>query len=123
MTTTDVLTSNLVRTVDVVNVTVKNAARETLGKIEEIILHKVSGNVCYLVLSFGGFLGVGDKLFAIPWNAIHYDEDEDCFILNVSKEKLKNAPGFDKNNWPDMADEKWGSQIYNFYETKPYWQK
>ena len=123
MHTTETLASNLVKTSNVIGVDVKNAAKEDLGKIEEIILHKTSGNVCYVVLSFGGILGMGDKLFSIPWNAIHYDNEDRCFILNVDKEKLKRAPGFDKDNWPDMADETWGAEIYKFYETKPYWKE
>ncbi len=100
---------------------VVNANGEDLGKIEEIMIHIDSGKVAYAVLSFGGFLGIGDKLFAIPWEALSLDEDEKEFILNVEKEKLENAPGFDKDNWPDMADRKWGSEIYSYYGYKPSW--
>src|SRR5690348_9823020 len=98
MTQATELSPSVVKTKEVIGVSVKNAQNESLGKIEEIILDKLSGNVRYVVLSFGGVLGMGDKLFALPWNAIHYDEDLDSFILNIDKEKLKNAPGFDKNN-------------------------
>ncbi len=100
---------------------VVNANGEDLGKIEEIMIHIDSGKVAYAVLSFGGFLGMGDKLFAIPWETLTLDEDEKEFILNVEKEKLENAPGFDKDNWPDMADRKWGSEIYSYYGYKPSW--
>lgn len=106
---------SVVKTNDVIGVPVKNAAKEDLGEIEEIILDKVKGNVRYIVLSFGGFLGMGDKLFALPWNSIKYDTEDDCFILNVNKEKLKNAPGFDKDHWPDWSDQKWAESLNQFY--------
>src|ERR1051325_8418689 len=88
---------------------VRNSAGEDLGKIEEIMLDVPSGRVAYAVLSFGGFLGMGNKLFAVPWQALTLNERDHEFILNVEKQQLENAPGFDKDNWPDMADPKWGS--------------
>lgn len=107
---------------DVIGVNVKNNADEDLGEIQEIMLDKVSGKVAYAVLNSGSFLGIGGKLFALPWDAIHYDPDKECFILNVEKEKLKNAPGFDENDWPDMADRKWGELISRYYNTKSFWE-
>src|SRR5215469_4901270 len=83
---------------------VRNAANENLGKVDKIMIDIPSGRVAYAVLSFGGALGMGDKLFAVPWNALQVDEDEKCFILEVDKHTLETAPGFNKNNWPDMAD-------------------
>jgi sporulation protein YlmC with PRC-barrel domain len=100
---------------------VRNSAGEDLGKIEEIMLDVPSGRVAYAVLSFGGFLGMGNKLFAVPWEALTLDEHEHEFVLNVDKQTLENAPGFDKDNWPDMADPNWGSQVYSHYGYKPYW--
>lgn len=66
---------------------------------------------------------MGNKLFAVPWDALKVDEDRKCFILDVDKAKLENAPGFDKDNWPDMADQTWGTQIYSFYGRTPYWER
>jgi sporulation protein YlmC with PRC-barrel domain len=123
MTIDNTLTSSIVRAKDVIDVSVKNNADEDLGSIKDIVLDKKSGQVRYVVLSFGGWLGLGNKLFALPWNAIHYDNDDDCFILNVEKEKIKNAPGFDDANWPDMADRKWETKIFDHYGTKPYWDE
>jgi sporulation protein YlmC with PRC-barrel domain len=100
---------------------VVNPKGEDLGKIEEIMIHVESGRVAYAVLSFGGFLGLGDKLFAIPWEALKLNEDKKQFILNVDKERLKSAPGFDKDHWPDMADPSWGTEIYGYYGYKPFW--
>jgi hypothetical protein len=94
---------------------VVNFQKEDLGKILE------SGRVAYAVLSFGGFLGMGNKLFAIPWSSLSVDTVEHQFILNVDKELLKAAPGFDKDRWPNMADHTWGAKVYTYYGAKPYW--
>lgn len=101
---------------------VRNREGEDLGKIEEIMIDVESGAVAYAVLSFGGFLGIGDKLFAIPWEALEVDELNREFILNVDKQTLKNAPGFDKDNWPEMADISWGADIHAHYQLTPYWE-
>ncbi len=94
---------------------VRNSAGEDLGKIEEIMLDIPSGRVAYAVLSFGGFLGIGNKLFAVPWQALSLNERDHEFILNMDRQKLENAPGFDKDNWPDMADPAWGEQIHKHW--------
>ncbi len=100
---------------------VVNNNKEDLGTIEHLMIDLASGRVAYAVLSFGGFLGMGDKLFAIPWSALKVDTVEKQFVLDVAKEKLENAPGFDKDNWPDMADRDWAKGVYNYYDAKPYW--
>jgi sporulation protein YlmC with PRC-barrel domain len=102
---------------------VQNKTGEKVGSITDIMIDLPSGRVAYAVLSFGGFLGFGEKLFAIPWEALTLDEDNKCFILNVDKGTLENAPGFDKDNWPDMADASWGSDVHNYYRQQPYWEK
>ena len=82
---------------------VTNPARENLGSIRDVVLDKYDGTVRYAVLQFGGFLGMGSKLFALPWELLHYDEAEDAYVLNIQKEVLQAAPGFDSDNWPDMG--------------------
>jgi hypothetical protein len=98
---------------------VVNGADENLGDIKEIMLDMSTGQVAYAVLAFGGFLGMGEKLFAVPWQALHLDTANHRFVLNVDKARLKNAPGFDKDAWPDMSDVTWASQIHTFYGTDP----
>ena len=100
---------------------VVNAAGENIGKIDEIMIDTITGRVAYAVLSFGGFMGMGDKLFAIPWSRLSLDEDDKVFRLDIDKETLEAAPGFDKDNWPDMTDRSWGTRIYEYYHTDPYW--
>lgn len=89
---------------------------DDLGKVEDLMIDTNSGNVDYAVLSFGGVLGIGDKLFAIPMNAIEINTDKECCVLNVEKDSLKDAPGFDKDNWPDTADARWQSTIQDYYK-------
>jgi sporulation protein YlmC with PRC-barrel domain len=101
---------------------VENSAGEGLGKVDEIMIDIPTGRVAYAVLSFGGFLRMGNKLFAVPWDVLKVDEDKKCFILDLEKSLLENAPGFDKDNWPDMADQSWGRQIYSYYGRTPYWE-
>jgi sporulation protein YlmC with PRC-barrel domain len=98
---------------------VRNAAGEDLGTIDEIMIDIPTGRVAYAVLSFGGFLGMGDKLFAVPWDALKVDEDDKCFILNVDKRTIESAPGFDKAHWPDMSDASFGSELFAYYQVKP----
>ena len=96
---------------------VYNLKEEELGEIKEIMLDTRSGRVVYAVLSFGGFLGMGEKLFAVPWNALTLDPLHKRFILNVDKDRLKTAPGFNKENWPNMADQTWSNEIHSYYGT------
>jgi sporulation protein YlmC with PRC-barrel domain len=100
---------------------VVNRQKEKLGTIEHLMIDIEKGRVAYAVLSFGGFLGMGDKLFAIPWSALAIDTGEEQFILDVSKDLLEQAPGFDKAHWPNMADRAWGAEVSRYYGAKPYW--
>jgi len=112
---------NVLRASKVIGDNVKNTKGEDLGKIEDVVIDPQSGQIGYAVLSFGGFLGIGDKYFAIPWSALK-QKDDDTFILEVEKDQLKAAPGFDKNAWPNMADRHWAAEIHRFYGTQPYWE-
>ena len=98
---------------------VYNQLDEDLGDIKEIMLDMRTGRVSYAVLSFGGFLGLGEKLFAVPWAALTLDTVNKRFTLNVNKDQLETAPGFDKDDWPDMSDPTWASGIHAYYGTQP----
>lgn len=94
---------------------VVNRDGENLGDIKDLMIDVNSGQVTYAVLEFGGFMGMGSKLFAVPLSAMQLDTKNKRFILDQSKERLESAPGFDKDNWPDFADESWNDSIYSFY--------
>lgn len=90
---------------------------EKLGSIKELMLDIDSGKVCYAVLSFGGFLSVGEKLFAVPWSALTVDTENKRLVMDTDEDRLKNAPGFDTNNWPNMADATWEKSVHSYYGT------
>ncbi|WP_373086190.1 PRC-barrel domain-containing protein [Sneathiella sp.] len=94
---------------------VKNNQGETLGEVKDIMIDTENGQVQYYVLSFGGFLGMGDKLFAVPPQAINVDTERKCLVFDIDKDRLENAPGFDKDNWPNMADESFRNEVYGHY--------
>jgi len=101
---------------DLVGKDVKNAQRENLGDIKEVVLDPAHRRVRYVVVSFGGFLGLGDKLFAIPWSAFTWQGRDQDILLRVEKERFKNAPGFDKEHWPDLANPTWSTDVDRYYE-------
>jgi sporulation protein YlmC with PRC-barrel domain len=100
---------------------VRNDAGESLGEITDIMIDVPTGRVAYAVMSVGGVLGMGGKLFAIPWSALHLDTENKCFRMNVPKERFEQAPGFDKDHWPTMADQRWAEDVHAFYGARPYW--
>lgn len=94
---------------------VRNAKGEDLGKVEDFMLDTSTGEVSYAVLSFGGVMGIGDKLFAVPLQAMRADTEKHEFILDESKERLEKAPGFDKDNWPETGDNNWHREVRTYY--------
>ncbi len=97
------------------NTNVVNRAGEDLGSIEDLMIDPTTGRVQYAVLDFGGFLGIGDKLFAVPLEAFDVDTTNERFTLDVTKDRLESAPGFDKSNWPTTADPAFVENVYDFY--------
>jgi len=83
---------------------VVNAQGESLGKIDDLVIDPATGRIIYAALSHGSVLGLGGKLFAVSWEALTLQPDSKTFILNVPKETLESAPGFDKNRWPTRPD-------------------
>jgi sporulation protein YlmC with PRC-barrel domain len=100
-----------------------NSEGEPLGSIKDMVIDLDDAQIAYAVLSFGGFMGLGDKLFAIPLEALTFDTRENHVVLDVDKDVLKNAPGFDKDRWPDNAQYEagWLLDIYEYYGYSPYW--
>lgn len=97
------------------NEIVRNYHGEDLGRIVDIMIDVPDGKIAYAVMSFGGFMHMGNKLFAIPWQALTLDQEEKVFKLNVNEEKLRNSPGFDKDNWPDFADASFLEFVNDYY--------
>ncbi len=109
------MASQLLSSSSITGDSVKNRAGEDLGNIQELMIDVSSGKIEYAVLSFGGILGLGDKYFAIPFNQLEVDHKNKCMILNADKERLKDAPGFDKDHWPNFADASFRDSINTHY--------
>jgi sporulation protein YlmC with PRC-barrel domain len=92
-----------------------NVKGETLGKIEDLVVDIDTGRIMYAVLESGGFLGIGDKLFPVPWKSLAALPSEGIFFLNQSKEQMEKAPAFEKKNLPDMTDMLWGANVFKYY--------
>lgn len=101
---------------------VVNSYGEDLGRIEDFMLDLENGRIRYAVLSFGGFLGIGDKLFAIPPEKLRVDTENQQLVLEIDRARLENAPGFDKDHWPDTTKPDWQVEVYEFYDATPYWR-
>jgi sporulation protein YlmC with PRC-barrel domain len=105
----------------IIGTDVKNTRGDSLGDIKDLVLDPLSGNIVYAVVSYGGVLGMGSKLFAIPWSVLRWSRDKDYYVLDMDKDTLKKAPGFDKDHWPDSLN-KWEQQreeINQFYHINP----
>ena len=94
---------------------VKNSQGESLGHVKDIMIDTENNSIAYYVLSFGGVLGMGDKLFAIPPEAMKLEANHEHFVLNIHKDRLKDAEGFNKDNWPNMSDPTFRTNLYNHY--------
>ena len=102
---------------DVIGKKLVNAEGQEIGKIEELAIDPRTGAVTYAIVSFGGFLGMGDKLFAVPWVSMTCDTGRDRFIIDANKELLENAPGFDQDDWPDLSDPNRALRLRAYYSS------
>ncbi|TWU00643.1 PRC-barrel domain protein [Botrimarina colliarenosi] len=108
----------ILRASTVIGCTVYNSNNESLGSIDDVVLDAKTGKINYAAVSMGGFLGMGDDLYAVPWSALKCEnrDGEHVCVLNVDKERLSKAEGFDQDNWPNMADRSWkmkNDQVYS----------
>ena len=122
MTQVQVFSNTPLKASSMIGTNVVSPSGDNLGDVKEVVIDPRSGKVAYAVISFGGFLGMGEKLFAVPFSALKYNVEKNEYALDVSKERLKNAPGFDPDHWPAMSDEKWNREVYKYYERSPYWE-
>lgn len=111
----------LYKTSTIIGRAVENPHGNELGQISDVMIEATTGNVAYAVLTSGGFVGLGGKLFAIPWRALQQPTSTKAFRLDMTEEQLKQAPGFDKDQWPDLEDRHWGDTVHAYYGQPPYW--
>jgi Uncharacterized conserved protein len=107
--------SGVLKGSDLIGMKVEGTDGKKLGTIKDLVINPIDGDVDYAVLDYGGFLGVNDKYFAVPWEALKINDDRKKALLDVTKKDLKHAPGFDKKQWPDLATRDQTIVIYEFY--------
>jgi PRC-barrel domain len=95
---------------------------ETLGSISEVMLDLALGRIAYALLACGGFMGLGERVLVIPWNALKRDLHRNCFVLDVDDALFASAPSFDKDHWPSEPDLQWHQRLHHHFGARPYWQ-
>jgi PRC-barrel domain len=100
---------------------VYNTAGESIGKIYDLMIDKVSGKVAYGVMSFGGFLGMGESYHPLPWTLLRYDPGIGGYVINISKQKLEGAPNYAAGSNPAWGDRAYDEKVYGYYGTPPFW--
>jgi sporulation protein YlmC with PRC-barrel domain len=101
--------------------TVYNIALEKLGSIQDVMIDKASGRIAYAVLSFGGFLGVGDRYYPLPWEKLTYDTEMGGYVVDVDRSVLEGAPSYTDPAAASWHDDSWGRDIYTHYGVNPFW--
>jgi len=105
---------------------IQNSRKESIGQIKDIVVDPASTRIQYVAVTYGGFLGLGDKLFAVPMQAIKVQQDPDnrdrvVLVLDVTKEQMNGAQGFDESNWPNFADEQFSGELHRRYNVENRW--
>jgi sporulation protein YlmC with PRC-barrel domain len=114
MTTTSTITSDVISSEKVEGTKVYNTAGEKLGSVDELMIDKVSGQVRYAVLEFGGFLGMGTDRYPVPWNMLKYDTPKEGYVVPLDKTKLEKAPRYAETDVPEYTTD-YGKRVYNYY--------
>ena len=92
-----------------------------LGSIKRLMIEKISGKVAYAVMSFGGFMGIGQDYYPLPWSLLTYNPRLEGYEINISEQQLKGAPKFSKHETWDWSDQARGKQVYDYYGVGPFW--
>ena len=107
----------------VIGADVMDAQGRKIGDIKDVVFDPARGQVAYAVVGFGGVMGLGTRYYAIPWNVMHQSGGPtDRFVVNLTRDQMHNAPSFERNQWPDMANEAWHRDVSRFYAQAPYWE-
>jgi hypothetical protein len=115
-------TSSLISSDKVEDTTVLNRRGEKLGSIHSVMIDKISGKVAYAVMSFGGFLGIGDRYHPLPWHVLTYDTGQGGYVVDLDRSKLEGAPTYGTSETPDWSDRRWGQRVHDYYGARPYWE-
>ena len=115
-------TSDLISSEKVEGTAVMNRQGEKLGSIESVMIEKRSGRVAYAVMSFGGFLGIGDQHHPVPWSSLTYDTNAGGYVIDADRARLQGAPAYKGSETPNWSDRQWGQRVHQYYGVRPYWE-
>ena len=115
-------TSSLISSDKVEGTAVYDRGGEKLGSIHSVMIDKISGKVAYAVMSFGGFLGMGDSYHPLPWHVLTYDTGQGGYVVDLDRNKLEEAPTYATSETPNWSDRRWGQQVHDYYGSRPYWE-
>ena len=114
-------TTSLISSDKVAGTDVYNTDGESLGEIHDVMIDKQSGRIAYAVMSFGGFLGIGERYHPLPWQAMKYDTRQEGYVVGIPLEQLKEAPTFGAGESPAWGDRNYESTLHDYYGVRPYW--
>ena len=114
--------SSLISSDKVEGTAVYDRGGEKLGSIHSVMIDKISGKVAYAVMSFGGFLGMGDSYHPLPWHVLTYDTGQGGYVVDLDRSRLEGAPTYATSETPNWSDRRWGQQVHDYYGTRPYWE-
>ena len=115
-------THSLIASDKVEGTAVYNRGGEKLGSIYTLMIDKTSGKVAYAVMSFGGFLGIGDRYHPLPWEVLTYDTRQGGYVVDLDRSMLEGAPTYGTSETPNWSDRRWGQQVHDYYGARPYWE-
>jgi sporulation protein YlmC with PRC-barrel domain len=98
-----------------------NRAGENLGSVEDVMIDKMSGRIAYAVVGFGGFLGIGNRHYPLPWETLKYDTNIGGFVVDLDRRMLEGAPSYTDTETVGWDDPAWGKSVYEYYGARPYW--
>jgi hypothetical protein len=101
---------------------VYNRAGDNLGSIYRLMIDKLSGRVVYAVMSFGGFLGIGERYHPLPWSMLTYDPAQGGYVVDIDRDLLEGAPTYAADETPEWADPTWGRSVHDYYGVRGYWE-
>jgi hypothetical protein len=114
-------TANLIGSDKVQGTPVYRSNGERVGTIERVMIDKLSGKVAYAVMSFGGFMGIGEDYYPLPWSLLAYNERLDGYEVNVSEQQLNGAPKYSKHETWDWSDRARDRKVSAYYDVTPFW--
>ena len=114
-------TTSLISAGKVQGTNVYNTSGDSLGEVYDVMIDKLSGKVAYAVMSFGGFLGIGNRYHPLPWSTLKYDTRQGGYVVGLTKQQLEGAPTYGAGESPAWGDRAYETRIHDYYKAQPYW--